>query len=73
MEESLKIISLVHQILIGVSAAIVAFALSPSPARQYREALSAISLVQELNLADYETYALPLIGRIVVRVERNEA
>lgn len=55
MEESLKAIRLIHNFLVGVCAAIVAFAMFPNPSAKYRASLVQLGALRQLL---YEEYAL---------------
>lgn len=57
MNETLKTIRLIHQILIIASAALLAFALSPYNATHYRSAISELTLLKRLEIKGYVEFA----------------
>ena len=58
MNDLIKSCKLIHNLIIGVCAAIIAFALTPDPAETYRAALGEIQAVQSLRRESYSNYAL---------------
>jgi hypothetical protein len=61
MDESLKTVRLIHQLLIGVSAAIIAFGLSPDKAKQYQASLKELAALRQLSMDDYVSFARRLV------------
>ncbi len=57
MEENLRTLRLIHQILIGLSAALVAFVLSSDPTARYKSALADLDALRRLPLEDYAVFA----------------
>lgn len=58
MDEFLKTIRFLHQVLIGVCAALIAFSLSPDPKAGYTTALLELNVIlRQLTLHDYAMYA----------------
>jgi hypothetical protein len=56
VEENLKSLRLIHQVIIGVSAAILAFALSPEIRPQYESALAELNALRRLEYEDYASF-----------------
>ena len=53
MDESLKTVRLIHQIVIGACAAIIALALSPDTIRKYKAALSELDVLNKISFNEY--------------------
>jgi hypothetical protein len=58
MNDLIKSCKLIHNLIMGVCAAIIAFALTPDPAETYRAALGEIQAVQSMKRESYSNYAL---------------
>lgn len=58
MNDLIKSCKLIHNVIMGVCAAIIAFALTPDPAETYRAALAEIQVVQALKRENYSDYVL---------------
>lgn len=58
MSDLIKSCRLIHNLIVGACAAIIAFALTPDAAETYRGALREIHPVQSLKREAYSNYAL---------------
>jgi len=56
LNENLKVIKVLHQILMAVSAAILAFALRPDLSRDYKAALEEIAALKQVSFGGWSNY-----------------
>lgn len=56
MEETLKAIRLLHQVITGVAATLLAFATAPDESKNIQKALDELYTIQGLNFAEYATW-----------------
>lgn len=61
MEESLKTVNLVHQALVALSVALIAFSPSSDPRTKYQAALIQLTALRKLPLSDFDNYAHRLV------------
>jgi hypothetical protein len=61
VEESLKTVNLIHQIIVGISAAIFAFSLTNDPTPRYTAALDQLTAFRRFSLNDFDEYAHSLL------------
>jgi hypothetical protein len=66
MDELIKSCRLLHHVIIGISAAIIAFAMTPDPGEAYKAALREIAVLKTLDEKAYAAYAK---GRLTARRE----
>jgi hypothetical protein len=57
LTESLKTVNRVHQLIIAVSAAIIAFGISPNKSKQYEAALRDVATLKQLSMNDYDRFS----------------
>jgi hypothetical protein len=63
MGELIKSCRLIHNLVMGVCAAIIAFALTPDPAETYRKALEEVQALQSVKRQAYSDYVLQRLAK----------
>jgi hypothetical protein len=61
MNESLKTVNRIHQLIIAVSSAILAFGLSPHKTKQYEAALQDVAALRQLSMNEYDRFGDRLV------------
>jgi hypothetical protein len=57
MKENLKTARVIHQLIIAISAAVIAFGLSPDRTAQYQTSLKELTSLRQLSFDDYVAFA----------------